>query len=53
VYIGAFYRQLQRVDPLPPIPEWEQIVIRLQTYVEYMATGTMSPLTKRHEAVRR
>ncbi|NUN71003.1 MAG: sugar ABC transporter substrate-binding protein, partial [Bacteroidetes bacterium] len=38
-YIGAFYRQLQRVDPLPPIPEWEQIVIRLQTYVEYMATG--------------
>lgn len=42
-YIGAFYRQLQRVDPLPQIPEWEQIVIRLQTYVEYLATGTMTP----------
>jgi multiple sugar transport system substrate-binding protein len=41
-YIKAFYRQLQRVDPLPPIPEWEQIVIRLQTYVEYIATGTMT-----------
>lgn len=37
-YIKAFYQQLQRVDPLPQIPEWEQIVIRLQTYVEYIAT---------------
>jgi multiple sugar transport system substrate-binding protein len=42
IYIKAFYQQLQRVDPLPPIPEWEQIVIRLQTYVEYVATGTMT-----------
>jgi multiple sugar transport system substrate-binding protein len=42
-YISAFYRQLQRVDPLPQIPEWEQIVIRLQIYVEYIATGTMTP----------
>ena len=42
IYIKAFYQQLQRVDPLPPIPEWEQIVIRLQIYVEYVATGTMS-----------
>jgi multiple sugar transport system substrate-binding protein len=42
-YINAFYRQLQRVDPLPQIPEWEQIVIRLQIYVEYIATGTMTP----------
>lgn len=42
-YIHAFYRQLQRVDPLPPVAEWEQIVIRLQTYVEYLATGTMTP----------
>jgi len=39
-YVKAFYQQLQRVDPLPQIPEWEQIVIRLQTYVEYIATGT-------------
>jgi len=42
VYAAAFYRQLQRVDPLPQIPEWEQIVIRLQTYVEYVATGTLA-----------
>ncbi len=41
-YIKAFYQQLQRVDPLPQIPEWEQIVIRLQIYVEYIATGTMT-----------
>ncbi len=41
-YIQAFYAQLQRVDPLPPVAEWEQIVIRLQTYVEYVATGTMT-----------
>jgi multiple sugar transport system substrate-binding protein len=42
-YIKAFHQQLQRVDPLPQIPEWEQIVIRLQTYAEYIATGTMTP----------
>ncbi|MFA6469434.1 MAG: sugar ABC transporter substrate-binding protein [Bacteroidota bacterium] len=42
IYIKAFYQQLQRVDPLPQVPEWEQIVIRLQTYVEYIATGTMT-----------
>lgn len=41
-YIKAFYQQLQRVDPLPQIPEWEQIVIRLQIYVEYIATKTMT-----------
>jgi multiple sugar transport system substrate-binding protein len=41
-YIKAFYQQLQRVDPLPQVPEWEQIVIRLQTYVEYIATKTMT-----------
>ncbi len=42
IYIKAFYQQLQRVDPLPQIPEWEQIMIRLQTYVEYIARGTMT-----------
>jgi multiple sugar transport system substrate-binding protein len=41
-YIKAFYQQLQRVDPLPQIPQWEQIVIRLQIYVEYIATNTMT-----------
>lgn len=41
-YIHAFYQQLQRVEPLPQIPEWEQIVIKLQLYVEYIATKTIS-----------
>ena len=42
-YAAAFHTQLQRVDPLPPVPEWEQIVIRLQTYVEMIATRTKTP----------
>lgn len=41
-YVQAFYRQLQRVDPLPQVAEWEQIVIRLQKYVEFAATGALS-----------
>lgn len=41
-YIQAFYQQLQRLEPLPQIAEWEQIVIRLQIYVEYIATKTMT-----------
>ncbi|MEK6650679.1 MAG: sugar ABC transporter substrate-binding protein, partial [Bacteroidota bacterium] len=48
-YVQAFYRQLQRVDPLPQVPEWEQIVIRLQSYVEFVATGASTV----DEAVRR
>jgi multiple sugar transport system substrate-binding protein len=41
-YIQAFFKQLQRVEPLPPVAEWEQIVIKLQLYVEYIATETMT-----------
>ncbi|HEY6951685.1 MAG TPA: sugar ABC transporter substrate-binding protein [Bacteroidota bacterium] len=41
-YVQAFYKQLQRLDPLPPVPEWEQIVIKLQLYVEYIATNTLT-----------
>jgi len=41
-YIQAFFKQLQRVDPLPQIAEWEQVVIKLQLYVEYIATNTLS-----------
>ena len=41
-YIQAFYKQLQRVNPLPQVAEWEQIVIKLQLYVEYVATQTMT-----------
>ncbi|MDD8017114.1 MAG: sugar ABC transporter substrate-binding protein [Bacteroidota bacterium] len=42
IHIQAFYQQLQRVEPLPQVSEWEQIVIRLQIYVEYIATGTLT-----------
>ncbi len=41
-YIHAFHQQLERVEPLPQVAEWEQIVIRLQIYVEYIATQTMT-----------
>lgn len=41
-YIQPFYKQLERVEPLPQVAEWEQIVIRLQIYVEYIATQTMT-----------
>jgi multiple sugar transport system substrate-binding protein len=41
-YIQAFHTQLERVEPLPQVAEWEQIVIRLQIYVEYIATQTMT-----------
>lgn len=41
-YIQAFYQQLQRLTPLPQVPEWEQIVIKLQLYVEHIATNTMT-----------
>jgi multiple sugar transport system substrate-binding protein len=41
-YIRAFYQQLQRTEPLPQVPEWEQIVIKLQLYVEYIATKTLT-----------
>jgi multiple sugar transport system substrate-binding protein len=42
IYSRAFYEQLQRVEPLPHVAEWEQIVIKLQLYVEYIATRTMT-----------
>ncbi|MCX6142332.1 MAG: sugar ABC transporter substrate-binding protein [Ignavibacteriales bacterium] len=41
-YVRAFYRQMQRLEPLPQVPEWEQIVIKLQLYVEYIATKTLT-----------
>jgi multiple sugar transport system substrate-binding protein len=41
-YIRAFFQQLQRLEPLPQVPEWEQIVIKLQLYVEYIATKTLT-----------
>lgn len=33
-YAAAFRRQLQRVQPTPPIPEWERIASRIAYYAE-------------------
>lgn len=38
----AFYRQLQHVVPTPKIPEWEQIALKIQQYVEYAVFGKMT-----------
>jgi multiple sugar transport system substrate-binding protein len=48
-HVRAFFTQLQRVRPLPQVPEWEQIAIKLQAYVEYVATNTLTV----EEALRR
>ncbi|MFH1213636.1 MAG: sugar ABC transporter substrate-binding protein [Candidatus Neomarinimicrobiota bacterium] len=39
----AFFQQLQRVQPTPRIPEWEQIALKIQQHVEIMAYGKMNP----------
>lgn len=38
----AFGTQLERVVATPKVPEWEQIAIRLQDYVERVVRGTSS-----------
>jgi len=42
-YTDAFYEQLQHVRSTPRIPEWEQIALKLQQYVEVTAYGKLSP----------
>ncbi len=42
-YTSAFYKQLQHVRSTPRIPEWEQIALKLQQYVEVAAYGKMPP----------
>ncbi|RKY61929.1 MAG: hypothetical protein DRP96_01680 [Candidatus Neomarinimicrobiota bacterium] len=39
----VFYQQLQRVKPTPRIPEWEQVALKIQQYVEIMAYAEMTP----------
>lgn len=39
----AFEEQLMRVAPWPRVPEWEQIAIRLQDWVERAVRGNVSP----------
>lgn len=38
---AAFFDQLQRVQPLPAVPEWEQIATKVQEYVEAVIRGSM------------
>jgi multiple sugar transport system substrate-binding protein len=41
-YVRAFYEQLNYVAPVPQVPEWEQIVTKLQMYSEVASAGTQS-----------
>ena len=42
-YLAAFRTQLERVVPLPQVPEMEQISIRLQDWSERAVRGAMPP----------
>lgn len=42
VYARAFYEQLQRVEPLPRVPEWERIADKVWVYAEAAVLGRMS-----------
>ncbi len=42
VYIRAFFEQLNHVMPTPPVPEWEQISLKIQQYAEAAARQSMS-----------
>src|SRR5574341_2447167 len=37
VYVRAFFQQLNHVKPTPPVPEWEQIALKIQQYAEAAA----------------
>lgn len=42
IYIRAFFEQLNHVKPTPPVPEWEQIALKIQQYAEAAARQAMS-----------
>ncbi len=42
VYAHAFYEQLQRVRPLPRVPEWERIADKVWVYAEAAVLGRMT-----------
>lgn len=42
VYVRAFRSQLERIVPLPRVPEWEQIAMKLQYQLELAAAGELS-----------
>jgi len=41
--IGAFREQLERVEPMPKIPEWEQIASKVRERAELAARGGATP----------
>jgi multiple sugar transport system substrate-binding protein len=41
-HVRAFRTQLDRVEPLPRVPEWEQIAMKLQYQLELAAAGRLS-----------
>jgi len=42
VHIRAFYEQLPHVVPLPQVPEWEQIALKIQQYAELVSMQRMT-----------
>ncbi len=42
IYADAFYEQLQRVEPLPRVPEWERIADKVWVYAEAAVLGRMT-----------
>ena len=42
-YTEAFYAQLRHVVPTPKVPEWEQIMYKVQQYAEVAAYGQAEP----------
>jgi multiple sugar transport system substrate-binding protein len=42
VYARAFYTQFERVVPMPKVPEWEQIAMKMQDYAEAAAKNAMT-----------
>ncbi len=41
-HIRAFYQQLDHVVPLPQVPEWEQIAMKIQQYAEIVSMRRMT-----------
>jgi len=42
IHIRAFYEQMPYVVPLPKVPEWEQIALKVQQYAEIVSMGRMT-----------
>lgn len=40
---AAFFQQLKSVKNTPRVPEWEQIAMKLQQYLEYVVFGQWTP----------